>query len=110
VGLGLLSKAPNPILKLVGWVIVLGLFGLSSVGLAGIATAAAERIKAMSPEMTPYSAFSRGAGFLIIGCVFPIVGWLGFTPILLLISIGAGLRAVRTKAENGTPVSMMEAV
>ena len=108
IGLGLIGQAPNPVLKLIGWVLVLGLFGVSSLGLAGISLNAADRLKVMSPDMTPYAAFTRGAGFLIMGCIFPIVGWLAVAPLLWLTAMGAGVKALRTRTEGRVVIQQTE--
>ena len=68
--------------------------------MAGIAFHASDRLVTMAPDMNPYAAFTRGAGFLIIGCIVPVVGWFAFGPLLYLAAIGAGTKAVLTRSEE----------
>jgi hypothetical protein len=104
----LLAIVPSPPVKLFGWALLLGLFSVASLGMAGLSLSAGERLQKMAPEMNHYAAFSRGAGFLIVGCVLPIVGWLGFAPALYLASLGAGFQALRTKVEEESPLGQPE--
>jgi len=108
VGLGLVSKAPNPLLKLIGWVTLLTIFTVAALGMAGLALNAGDRLKVMAPEMNPYAAFSRGAGFLIFACIVPIVGWFAFGPLLYLAAIGAGVKAVLTPVDEPSSLPQAE--
>ena len=100
-GLGFaLLAVPRPGVKLLGWLILMTILAIGALGLAGISLNASERLRRMEPNMSHYAAFSRGAGFLIAGCILPIVGWLGFAPVLLLASIGAGVKATLTRVEE----------
>lgn len=107
IGFLLVAQVPNPVMKLVGWIDMLAIFTIGALGMAGIAFHASDRLLTMAPEMNPYAAFTRGAGFLIIGCIVPVVGWFAFGPLLYLAAIGAGTKAVFTRSEepavSGTP-------
>ena len=110
VGLLLVSKVPNPLIKLIGWVLLLAIFSVAALGMAGISSIASDRLRRMAPDMSHYAAFSRGAGFLIVGCVLPIVGWLAFGPILYLAAIGAGYKAATSKVQETSPIPQIETV
>jgi len=110
IGLILAVRVPNPVVKLVGWLLLLGIFSVAALGMAGIALNAGERLKKLAPEMNDYAAFSRGAAFLIVGCILPIVGWLAFGPVMYLASIGAGMKAVFTRVVEAPPVARAEMV
>lgn len=107
VGVILIGTVPNPVAKLFGWVVVLGILAISALGMAGIGFTASDRLREMAPDINPYAAFCRGSAYLIVACILPIVGWLAFGPILLLASIGAGFKVafIRIPAEDVlTPV------
>lgn len=102
LGFILAVKAPNPMVKLVGWMILLFIFSIAALGMAGIALNAGERLRKMAPDMNHYAAFSRGAAFLIVGCILPVVGWLAFAPLLYLAAIGAGWKAVFARGHRAS--------
>jgi len=108
LGLVLISAVPNPLIKLVGWVMLLSVFAVAALGMAGIALNAGERLRRMAPEMNPYAAFSRGSAILIVACIVPIVGWLAFAPVLYLASIGAGVKAILTRVEEEATMPQTE--
>lgn len=98
IGIGLLS-APSPLGKLVGWILMLGVLMIGVYGAAGLSSLASQRLQTLAgPSLNDYAAFLRGAGFLVTACMFPVLGWFLFTPIVLLISMGAGWSAIRAKA------------
>ncbi|MBZ0213988.1 MAG: hypothetical protein K8H99_09330, partial [Nitrospirae bacterium] len=53
-----------------------------------------ERLASRCLNRSPYAALSRGTVVLVVGCLFPLLGWLVFAPILLFVSVGAGVRAL----------------
>lgn len=101
-GLILAIKVPSPPIKLVGWIVLLSIFSVAALGMAGIALNAGDRLRRMGPELSNYAAFARGAAFLIVGCILPVVGWLAFGPVLYLAAIGAGFKAMFTRVEEAS--------
>jgi len=102
LGIALLS-APAPLLKLVGWIVILCVLSTASVGLAGASRIVAGRMLSMAPEMNEYAALCRSAAFIIVGCILPIVGWFAFGPILFFAATGSGLRAVIGRSHSSMP-------
>ncbi|MDR3690969.1 MAG: hypothetical protein P4L46_16440 [Fimbriimonas sp.] len=103
-----LVNIPNPLVKLLGWVAILGILCVAGLGLSGIARSAGEHLTRMAPDMSNYAAFSRGAALMIVGCVVPVVGWLAFGPLLFLAAVGAGSRATFGRMVRSTGLSHME--
>ncbi|GMV88818.1 MAG: hypothetical protein AMXMBFR81_17490 [Chthonomonas sp.] len=89
-----LSNIPNGLTRLLGFSAFLGLLALGLLGAAGIATLVGERLRHLDANLSPYAALSRGTVVLVVGCLFPLLGWLVFAPILLFVSVGAGVRAL----------------
>jgi len=85
---------PNPLTKFVGWVLVLGLLTISSVGTAGISLNASRRLQDMDPTMPAYGAFVRSSAYVAGATILPLVGWFFIAPLLLIASIGSGWKAV----------------
>jgi hypothetical protein len=104
-GLALISQ-PLPLLKLVGWVMVLWLMAVSFTGSAGLVKIGGERILELDRRLSSYAAMSRGAMFLILSSIFPVLGWFLFGPIIFCLGIGAGLRVIRLK-EEAVPTATM---
>ena len=99
VGVVMLGN-PLPLMKLLGWTLTLGLLGIAAIGTAGIGQAAGSRIRVLAPEMPAYPAMVRGAAYVIGVTLLPLLGWFLFAPILLLASLGAGWKAVRTPVRH----------
>lgn len=91
---GVVLLGAAPLVKLVGWVVVLGLLSVAAIGLAGIARLAADRITQLDDAIAGYAALVRGAAFVVGATNLPILGWLVFGPVLLVASLGAGWNAV----------------
>ena len=64
------------------------------MGGAGLSLAASRRIREMDPDASEFSALVRGAGVLVLSGLLPVLGWFGIAPVALLVSLGAGLKAV----------------
>lgn len=88
----ILINLPLGLLKFMGWSLIgLGL-GLSVFGAAGLAGLMASRIQAASPGTSAeFGAFVRAGVMIELAAIFPLLGWLVFFPISLLISLGAAL-------------------
>ncbi len=93
LGLAMLGS-PVPGLKLLGMIDLIAVLGCGAVGGAGVSFIAGDRIQQMSPTLSDYAVFVRGAGFLVVASAFPIVGWFGLGPVVLCASVGSGVRAV----------------
>ncbi len=92
-----LLNMPNGVVKLVGWMILLGLMALSFTGTAGLVALAGERVQMLDRGLSGYGSLSRGALFVVLPAVMPILGWFLYLPIVFCLGVGAGLRAIRMK-------------
>src|SRR5213596_1544802 len=68
-----LLKAPGGF-KILGWVLLLGLLGLSAFGGSGLALLLSRRVATHAPLLSPLGALGRGAGLLAVAWVFPVLG------------------------------------
>jgi hypothetical protein len=100
----ILVNQPNGVLKLVGWVMLAGLFALALIGSAGLATLVAGRLRNMDPKLSHLGAVGRGAAFLIAAGLLPFLGTFLLFPAMLCFSLGGGLRAVRDKSASVTEI------
>lgn len=88
---------PNPLMKGVGWLMLMAILSLAAIGAGGIAGVAGERLRHLDPSLTPYQATVRGVAFVIVAGIFPILGWFLVAPLLLIVGAGAGLTAMRAR-------------
>lgn len=106
VSFGLIAS-PMPPAKLLGWMIFLGLASIAAIGSAGLAFLASERLRELSPGLTPYSAMSMSAAVIVVSGLVPILGWFLIVPFLVLATTGAGLQALilrhSVEVESGEP-------
>lgn len=101
-GIAMLSL-PNPLVKFLGWAVMLWLMVVSFTGSAGLARYAGERVNRLDPNLSPYGALSRGAMFVVLSSLLPILGWLVFAPIIFCLGVGSGLRVMRLKERTPEP-------
>ena len=85
---------PFPGAKLLGTAILLLVFALAALGLAGLSRLTGRRIVLLAPEMGEYPAFLRGAGFLVAASLFPFLGWFLFAPAAFVFALGLGVSAL----------------
>lgn len=89
-----LVNATAPLAKVVGLTLLFAVFFVACFGMASVATLVAEHLRRVD-TINAYQAFARGSAVLIVACWLPFLGWLVFAPILLGVSVGAGLKALR---------------
>ncbi len=89
-----LTKVPNPVVKLAGMGVLLGLMVLSALGASGISMLIAERVAALDPTVSRYGAMQRATSIMVIAGVFPILGWFLIGPLLIIASVGYGVQAL----------------
>lgn len=74
--------------QFVGWVLIVLVLFISSLGSAGIAAKMGERLGQKS-ALSPAGAFVRGAIALELAAFFPVIGWFLVFPLLVVTSLGA---------------------
>lgn len=99
LGIAILS-VPMPGAKLFGMLVLLTILGCGALGGAGVSFVAGDRIQSMAPDLSDYAVFVRGAGFLVVAAVFPILGWFFFGPLALFAAVGCGAHAVARSASR----------
>jgi hypothetical protein len=88
-----LQQAPNGLVRLLGWSLIYGALSISLVGASGLAILVGGRIQRMDGRMSAFSGLMRGAAFIVIAGLLPLLGWFLFIPLILMFSLGAGLQA-----------------
>lgn len=87
--------------KLLGWILLLLLLLVATLGSAGIAEVGAARIRQRDPRIRPLAALGKATGLMITAGLVPGLGWLVLFPLMLMVSLGAGFAALtgRVRAE-----------
>lgn len=93
LGITLLS-VPNPLMKLLGQLLLLGGSAALAIGSAGLAQLMGMRIAEMSGARTRFGALVRGSVAFSLGAFFPYIGWFVLAPIAALCAAGAGIAAL----------------
>jgi len=102
IGVALINQ-PNGLFKFVGWVMLAGLLAMAALGSAGLSRVAGQRVGRMDPNLSTLGAVGRGAGLLVTAGFLPFLGWFGFFPLMLFVSLGAGCRAMAEKMPLADP-------
>jgi hypothetical protein len=79
------------IFLLIAGISVLALVALLLLGLCALSGLLGSR---MSENGTPFARSMRGAFLLLLAGLAPYIGWFVFTPLILLLSVGAGVQVV----------------
>lgn len=91
----ILFVSPAPGAKLLGMIVFLGALMVGVLGVAGLAQIAARRLSPnLSSMNTDPQAFLKAAGFIVTAGMLPVLGWFLFMPVVLIVSMGAGLSAL----------------
>lgn len=91
---------PNLLAKLLGLLLIAFYLTLVTIGASGVAKLAGDRLRHLSSELSLFQSFSRAALYIVLSGLMPIVGWFLFAPLLMIVSGGAGLRAMRRSAQT----------
>ncbi len=95
IPIGILLALPFGPAKFAGWLGLLFVLALSSMGTAGLAAHLGHRIRERSdPSISELQSFLYGAASLELAAVFPGLGWFIFLPAGLMLSTGAAIFAL----------------
>jgi hypothetical protein len=86
-----LLPSPNGLVKIVGWALLLPLAAALVTGLSAMAQLLGDRLRALSPALTPLGALVRGALIVELAAIIPFLGWFLFAPLVGLTVTGAGV-------------------
>ena len=89
-----LANVPNPAVKIVAFLALLGMSGMIVVGGAGLAHLMGKRIGEMSGAKTSFGTLVRGSIVYTLAMFFPFVGWWLFAPVSVIYALGAGAIAL----------------
>lgn len=90
-------------LKALGWLIALGGMGLGTLGASGLARLLGERLASLSDPRSELTQLVRGAAVYEFACLFPLVGWFLFAPLVGITVIGAAAFALLGWLPRRTP-------
>src|SRR5690242_15466631 len=96
----LLLQAPPAPAKIAGWALLSYLLALSAIGGGGFALMLAQRVGKMDTGLSRFTSLARAAALLVLISLVPLFGWFAYTPVVILMSLGAGVQAIFTKPER----------
>lgn len=102
-----LASLALPVAKLAGLFGFAATLALAAVGSAGFARLVANRIMRHDPEVSAYSALTRGAGLLVAAAAFPVLGFFVITPLVIVLSVGAGTITLVTRTQTEATAAEM---
>jgi len=106
----LLSKMPNPLLKITGLTLIVVPAMLGLVGSAGLTLRIGSGLPSPTDESQPWRRVLRGGVLLAFSYLLPFVGWF-VLPIWTLVSgFGAFILCIRERRQNAPPASPPELV
>jgi len=97
----ILFALPSQFTQVLGWIWLVLVLGIASIGAAGIAAEIGLRMNWKNDGgFQSLGAFIRGAAILELASVFPIIGWLLIIPIGTLLSLGGAVSAIFKKKDK----------
>ena len=91
----LLASVPLPFTQLAAAGITLLLLAIAALGAAALVLKMSRHLIAQSPALSPAKAFLLAAIALELAAIFPLIGWLLFVPITIILSFGAATYTIR---------------
>ncbi|HLV80398.1 MAG TPA: hypothetical protein VKT32_08950 [Chthonomonadaceae bacterium] len=98
-----LIQVPFPPVRVLGVLLVLALAGIMTIGSAGLVRLIGKRIGLMSNEKMTFKSLFRGSLIFSFGLNVPILGWLLFSPLALIFTLGAGIAGLFPSQQVITP-------
>ncbi|MEM7334998.1 MAG: hypothetical protein AAF490_23175 [Chloroflexota bacterium] len=71
---------------------------LGTIGAAGLARMLGNRLKPLTSPTSELTNLVRGAVVFEFACLFPLVGWFVFAPIIGIMLVGAAFSSLRSKS------------
>ncbi|MDQ3815476.1 MAG: hypothetical protein M3347_16285, partial [Armatimonadota bacterium] len=93
VAIAFLSQR-NGMAKLIGWILLFGLLGISALGAGGLVRLIGSRVQLLNPRLSELLALALGAAFLVIAGWVPLFGWFFIIPAVIITSLGAGIQVL----------------
>jgi hypothetical protein len=97
----ILFALPAQFTQILGWLWVIFVFGVASLGAAGVAADLGLRLNWKNDGgFQSLGAFLRGAVVLELASAFPVIGWLLILPVGTIASFGGAVYAIFKKKEK----------
>jgi hypothetical protein len=98
-----LLNAAHGLAKLAGWALALPLVAVLIVGLTAMAELRGQRLRTLSPSVTPLAGLVRGAITLELAMLPPFLGWFLFAPLVGITTVGAGAIGCLSRGHEAAP-------
>jgi hypothetical protein len=98
-------RSPFGGVKLLGFIALVAIGAALSIGASGMALLMGRRISEMSDSRSGFASMVRGSAVFSLALGFPVIGWFLFLPIALVISLGAGTRALWRSSQSVLPLN-----
>jgi len=96
-------RLPGGGAKLLGFLGIVALGAALAIGAAGMSLLLGRRISDMAGDRPGFSSLVRGGIVYSLAIGFPLIGWFGFLPAAIVISLGSGTRALLRASQAARP-------
>jgi hypothetical protein len=96
---------PSPAIKLIGFIALVAIGAALSIGSSGLAMLMGRRISEMTGIRLAFGSLVKGSVIYSLALGFPFIGWFLFLPISIVMSLGAGARALWRSAQTMYPAN-----
>ena len=112
VGLWIAIASASGIGPLIGtaWLMGFAWMALGTIGAAGLSRVLGERLSALSAPTSNLTTLVRGAVVYELACIFPIVGWFFFAPLVGVTVVGAAVYGLLGWEPRGSHQSTIDLI
>ncbi len=86
-----------PLTRVFSFVTMMSALSIGMMGAGGLAKVLGNRISPLDPNISTFKNMARGAGLMVVLTLVPLVGWFFFTPLMIIMSLGAGFMSLFTR-------------
>lgn len=90
----ILISLPPPLFKFAGVGTFLLMLSLAAFGSGGLARLVGQRVQTTGGASTFYGGYVKGATLVVLTCHLPLLGWFFLFPVILICSLGAGVKSL----------------
>lgn len=89
----------SPLGRLIAFGLSMAVLSVGLMGAGGLAKVLGNRISPLDPNVSSFKNIARGAGLMVALSLVPLIGWFLFTPVMIIMSLGAGFMALFSRLQ-----------
>ncbi|MBX3118195.1 MAG: hypothetical protein KF784_03955 [Fimbriimonadaceae bacterium] len=88
-----------PLTRVFSFTLFMVALSVALMGAGGLAKVLGNRISPLDPDVSSFKNMARGGGLMVALSLVPLVGWFFFTPLMIIMSLGAGTMSLFSRLQ-----------